>query len=188
MGAERKIVQNAVFFRGKRHDNKKFESANFIAEKFCCHRAGSYQEAMLSKQHSARLQFSGADFPIKFGECQISVMCKWTRPFWGDRLSEGTQKPLFGPGNPPFAALALRELKSACRVSIFRDAVTVPTVCFQGFCGGSPEGVSSSSRPKPSASMCLYGKLGSFYCRFLLATARNSSSPSRWPKCAWFPG
>ena len=39
-GGERKIVQNAIF-RGKRHDNKIFESENFIVEKFCCHGAGS---------------------------------------------------------------------------------------------------------------------------------------------------
>ena len=69
----------------------------------------------------------------------------------GDRLPEGTQKPLLGPGTPPFAVL--RELESACRVGIFWDAVTVPTVCFSGVLRGSPEG-SSSLRPKPSASIC----------------------------------
>ena len=62
--------------------------------------------------------------------CKKSIMCKWTRPFWG------------------------RELEGACRLSMLRDAVTVPTVCFSGALRGSPEGVSSSLQPKPSASIC----------------------------------
>ena len=36
----------------------------------------------------------------------------------GDRLPEGTQKPLLGPGSPFLQCRALRELESACRVSI----------------------------------------------------------------------
>ena len=39
-GAERRIVQNAIF-HGKRHDKKHFESENFVVEEFCCHGAGS---------------------------------------------------------------------------------------------------------------------------------------------------
>ena len=46
---------------------------------------------------------------------------------------------------PLFAVPALRELESACRVSI----LPVPTVCFSGALRGSPERVSSSLRPKP---------------------------------------
>ena len=36
----------------------------------------------------------------------------------GDRLPEVTQKPFLGPKKPLFAVPALRELESACRVSI----------------------------------------------------------------------
>ena len=50
-----------------------------------------------------------------------------------DAAPEVTQKPFLGLKQPLFAVPALRELESACRVSIFWDAVTVPTVCFSGF-------------------------------------------------------
>ena len=40
LGAERKIVQNAVF-RGKRHDNKILKVQILLSSKFCCHCAGS---------------------------------------------------------------------------------------------------------------------------------------------------
>ena len=40
-GAERKIVQNAIF-HGKRHDNKILKVKTLIVEKFYCHGAGSY--------------------------------------------------------------------------------------------------------------------------------------------------
>ena len=66
----------------------------------------------------------------------------------GDRLLERTQKPLLGPGKSPFAVPALRELESACRVSILWDAVTVPRSAFQGFCGGNQRG------HWPSAAVC----------------------------------
>ena len=45
-------------------------------------------------------------------------------------------------------------LESACSVSTLWDAVTVPAVCFSGALWGSSERVSSSLRPKPSASIC----------------------------------
>ena len=63
-----------------------------------------------------------------------SIMCKWTRPFWG-QTAEGDPKAFPRPRNPLFAVPALRELASACRVSILCDDVTVPTVCFSW---GSP--------------------------------------------------
>ena len=37
---------------------------------------------------------------------------------FGGQTAGGHPKPLLGPGKPPFAAHALRELESACRVSI----------------------------------------------------------------------
>ena len=71
----------------------------------------------------------------------------------GDRLPEGTKKPLLGPGSPLFAAPALRARERACRVCISWDAVTAPMVCFSGVLWGSPEWVSSSLRPKPSVHL-----------------------------------
>ena len=49
----------------------------------------------------------------------------------GDRLLKVT-KAFPRPRQPLFAVPALRELESACRVSILLDAVTVPAVCFSG--------------------------------------------------------
>ena len=51
---------------------------------------------------------------------------------------------------------ALRELESACRASILRDAVTVPTVCFSGFSEGRWGGqqqfaTQPSAAPRPFA-------------------------------------
>ena len=64
------------------------------------------------------------------------------------RLTEGTQKPL---RQPPFAGPALRELGSACRFSNFlRCCHCTHGLLFRGS-AGSPERVSSSLRPKPSA-------------------------------------
>ena len=54
---------------------------------------------------------------------------------------------------PLFAVPALRELESACRVSICEMLSQYPQSAFRG----SPRvagGVSSSLRPKPSASIC----------------------------------
>ena len=83
----------------------------------------------------------------------IIIVCKWTQPFWGTDCRRAP-KSLSSAQAAPFAAPTLRELESACRVSIFWDAVTVSTVCFSGVLRGSPEGVSSSLRPKPSVSIC----------------------------------
>ena len=63
----------------------------------------------------------------------------------GDRLPEVTQKPFLGPGSAD-----IERARSACRVSILWDAVTVPTVCISGILRGR----SSSLRPKPFASIC----------------------------------
>ena len=50
----------------------------------------------------------------------------------------------------------LRELESACRVSVLRDAVTVPTVCFSGVLLGSPEGSAAVSDPNPPRPFARY--------------------------------
>ena len=76
-------------------------------------------------------------------------MCKWMRPFWG-RDCQRAPKTLSSAQAAPSAAPALRELDSA---------VTVPTVCFSGWLRGSPEGVSSSLRPKPSSPFARYSNV-----------------------------
>ena len=43
-----------------------------------------------------------------------SIMCKWTRPFWGDRIAGSHPKAFPRPRQPLSAVLALRELESAC--------------------------------------------------------------------------
>ena len=89
-----------------------------------------------------------------FAAPSCSIMCKWTRPF-GGQTAGGPPKASPRPSQPLFAVPALRELERCLQVSIVRDAVTIPTVCFSGALWGSPEGVVSSSlRPKPSASIC----------------------------------
>ena len=69
----------------------------------------------------------------------------------GDRLPA---KGLSSAQAPLFAMPALRELESACRVSILWDAVTVPHSTFHGVLRGSPGGSAGSLRPKPSVSIC----------------------------------
>ena len=46
-----------------------------------------------------------------------SIMCKWTRPFWGTDCRRAP-KASSRPRQPLFAAPAWRELESACGVSI----------------------------------------------------------------------
>ena len=58
-----------------------------------------------------------------------SRICTWTRPVWGtDCWRSPTAFPR--PRQPLFAVPELRELESACRVSMSFDFVTVPRVCF----------------------------------------------------------
>ena len=49
---------------------------------------------------------------------EILEISKWTRPFWGTDCRRAL-KTSAQPRQTPFAAPALRELESACRVSIF---------------------------------------------------------------------
>ena len=64
---------------------------------------------------------------------------------FGGQTAGGHSKAFPSPKKPLFAVPALRELKSACRLSILWDAVTVPTVCFSGTFGGSPKGQQQSA-------------------------------------------
>ena len=47
----------------------------------------------------------------------LSIMCKWTRPFWGTDCWRAPES-LSSARQPLFTVPALRELESACRVSI----------------------------------------------------------------------
>ena len=90
----------------------------------------------------------------------FSIMCKWTRSFWRTDCQRAL-KASPRPRQPLFAVPALRELESACRVSILWDAVTVPTVCFSGALRGSPEGVSSRGRTLQAGVLGTFWKLPS---------------------------
>ena len=78
--------------------------------------------------------------------CQIpleSIMCKWTRPFWGTDCRRAP-KGLPRLRQPLFAARALIELDSACRVSILlRCCRSTHGLLFRAL-RRSLEGVSSS--------------------------------------------
>ena len=54
----------------------------------------------------------------------------------GGQTAGGDSKAFPQLKQPLFAVPLLRELRSACSVSILRDAVTVPTVCFSGLSEG----------------------------------------------------
>ena len=67
-----------------------------------------------------------------------SVMCKWTRPFWGTDCRRWDKSLSSAQAASVCSASILGELESACRVSILCDALTVRTVCFSGALRGSP--------------------------------------------------
>ena len=77
---------------------------------------------------------------------------------------------------------ALRELESACRVSILRDAVTVPSVCFSGFSEGRP-GVSAAvcdpKPPRPFARSRCFFQQKRLPEKFTLKKFTSQNSPSK---------
>ena len=84
---------------------------------------------------------------------QVSIICKWTRPFRGADCRRAPKSPSTVQAAPPCSA-GIERARKCFRLSILCDAVTVPTVCFSGVLHGSPERVSSSLRPNSSASIC----------------------------------
>ena len=72
---------------------------------------------------------------------------------FGGQTAGGHPKAFPWPQKPLFAVPALRELESACRVSILRDAVTV---CFLGTFGGFPEGSAAVRDPNPPRPFARY--------------------------------
>ena len=101
----------------------------------------------------------------------VTLYCANGRGRFGGQTAGRHPKASPRPRQPLFAVSALRELESACRVSILWDAVAVPTVCFSGALRGSPEGVSSSLRPKPSAHY-IHAKI---FCKLFLVAGYNYS-------------
>ena len=55
--------------------------------------------------------------PVSPGRIKDSIMCKWTRPFWG---TDGRRSPksLSSAQAASLCSAGLRELESACRLSI----------------------------------------------------------------------
>ena len=84
-----------------------------------------------------------------------SIMCEWTRPFWGTdcwrspNILSLAQQPLF-------EVPALRELESACRDSILCNGVTVPTVCFSGVVRVRQRGSAAVCNPNPPRPFARY--------------------------------
>ena len=72
----------------------------------------------------------------------------------GDRLPEGTQKPLLGPGSPSLQCRHWESSKVLAGLAFCEILSQYPRSAFGGALRGSPEGVSSSLQPKPSASIC----------------------------------
>ena len=79
-------------------------------------------------------------------------MCKWTQPFWGTDCRRSSKSLSSAQAASLCSAGIERAGKCLQGVSMLRDAVTVPTVCFPGVLRGCRGG--SSLRPKPSASIC----------------------------------
>ena len=95
---------------------------------------------------------------------KIFQTLRWCLLRWCLTLSGGGHPQAFPrPRQPLLAVLALRELESACKVS-----VTVCTVCFSGVFRWLPplpgRGVSRSLRPKPFASICRPALSGGMDC------------------------
>ena len=74
----------------------------------------------------------------------------------GGQAGRATQKPLLGESSPPLQCWQMRELESACRVSILSDALTVPTVAFQGFCGRHQRASAVVCDPNPPRPFARY--------------------------------
>ena len=66
---------------------------------------------------------------------RMSIPSKWTRPFWGDRLLEVTQKPFFGPGSLSFQCRQWESLKVLAGWAFCEMLSQCPQSAFQGFSG-----------------------------------------------------
>ena len=67
----------------------------------------------------------------------------------GEQTAGGHPKASPRPGQPPFAGPALRELESACRLSIFEMLSQYPRSAFQGFCRCHQRGSAAVCDPSP---------------------------------------
>ena len=83
----------------------------------------------------------------------------------GGQTAGGHPKAPPRPRQPPFAVPAMRELESACRVSILWDAVTVPTVCFSGVLQGVTKGGQQQFATQTLRVHLLGIDVRGFFCR-----------------------
>ena len=67
---------------------------------------------------------------------QISIMCKWMRPFWGTDCRRSPKSR----ASPLFAVPASRELESAGTMRFYEILSQYPQSAFQGFSGGCQGG------------------------------------------------
>ena len=82
-----------------------------------------------------------------------STMCKWTRPFWGTDCRRAP-KSLSLTQAAPLCSACTERARKCLKVSHFAKCRnSAHGLLFRGS-AGSPEGVSSSLRPKPSACIC----------------------------------
>ena len=74
----------------------------------------------------------------------------------GGQSARGHPKAFPRLGLPLFAVPALRELESACRVSVFLRCCDSPTVCFSGLCEGPQLGSATVCDPNPPRPFARY--------------------------------
>ena len=79
----------------------------------------------------------------------------------GDRLLEGTQKPLLGPGSPSLQSQHWESSKVLGRLAFCEMLSQYPRSAFQGLCGGHQRGsaaVCDPDPPRPFARSRYYGE------------------------------
>ena len=89
----------------------------------------------------------------KPNECALFYNVQMDAAVVGNRLPEVTQMPFLGPGSLSSQCRHCESSKVLAGLAFCEMLSQYPQSAFQG-CRGSPGGVSSSLRPKPSASIC----------------------------------
>ena len=70
----------------------------------------------------------------------LSIMCTWTRPFWGNRLPERIQKPFLSPGSPSLQCQYQESSKVLAGLAFCEMVSQYSRSVFQGLCGGHQRG------------------------------------------------
>ena len=79
----------------------------------------------------------------------LPEMCKWTRPFCGDRSPEVTQKPFLGPGSLSLQCRHWENSKVLAGCSFCELVSQCPQSSFLGFSGGCRGGSAAVCDPSP---------------------------------------